>query len=290
MSFYKFTKPDGTTEHDGHIFQYPLPKNNNSEPGDWIEAPKALDVADGKDCGPGRLHLMKIPFPTYAPWPYICNEAEPGGVLVGESEEKAGYTKCRLLRTLTDEELDNLIEQEFKKRFNMSGLYSDISWVRTYKPYQNDVDPQWLKDQLKPLCELLKRPSDIQIQSIRDQSPQNKISLGYSLTDSLGYSLTDSLGYILEYSLYSLEDSLGSSLWDSLWDSLRNSLRNSLGYSLWDSLGYSLWYSLRNSLFYYTGLKLDKKPKPELQKLIEVFKMGVTPIGWSDKKLLVIGK
>jgi len=208
-------------------------------------------MVDYMDCGPGRLHFMKVPFPMYAPWPYVCHEVEPAGICLGESVEKAGWTGGRLLRTLSEAELDAAIETEFGRRFGVAGLYSPIAWARLYQPFQQQPPPAvQIEQQLQPFLRLLGR----------SESGLKIISIA-SLRDSLRVSLRASLG-------------------DSLWDSL--------GASLWDSLRASLGASLQASLVLSTGSRLAGTPKPELDALLDVWRAGACPVGFSGGSLVVL--
>ena len=93
---FKFLDPTGCTEYDGKRFQYNLPMRGEK----WARTdhPTPANVPDGNDCGPGRIHAMKINSSKYAPlnwWPWHLKPA-PGSLLVGESKEKCGYTSIVL--------------------------------------------------------------------------------------------------------------------------------------------------------------------------------------------------
>jgi len=85
--YWKFLSPNGATEYGGKEFFYNLPANGKK----WSAPtwhPNPLDEPDGRDRGPGRLHLMKEFDAKYAPsnwWPWY---ARPVGVVLGESDKK----------------------------------------------------------------------------------------------------------------------------------------------------------------------------------------------------------
>ena len=111
MKGYKFLTPYGstkgrnadgaTTDRHGQPPEtfYPLPQPGEKW-GPWFPHPNPA-VPDGKDCGPGRWHIMKSIDARYAPNAWWVWYAEGRGV-VGESSEKYGVTEIRLRRiTLT---------------------------------------------------------------------------------------------------------------------------------------------------------------------------------------------
>ena len=241
---YKFTKENLTTTYDGTSFQYKI--------GEWVSAP-GVAVPDGNDCGPNRLHLMKSINPKYAPPYFICHEAEGDGI-IGESSEKAGYKRVRLVRTLTDEELDTGIDRDvWEKKLGRAGMWLPIAWSRKATFLDRPIDEGWVTEQLKPLHSFL-----------------GKKWMGVVCGDA------------------SLRASLRASLWSSLGDSLRDSLRASLRASLRGSLGASLRASLWDSLLYERGYTILGQPKPELEALLEVWKAGACPLGWDGSGQMIV--
>ena len=94
---FKFLTPWGTTQYSGVELAYHLPAPGQK----WSEVTWAPDMqtrADGLDCGPGGLHLMKTLSVIYAPihwWPWY---AQPVGLVLGESAEKLRVQGVRLRR------------------------------------------------------------------------------------------------------------------------------------------------------------------------------------------------
>ena len=91
---FKFLDPKGCTEYGGKKFQYKLPKGRGWGP--WNVHPEPA-VQDGKDCGPGRLHVMLNLNARYAPpkWrAWYCEFSD----IVGGSNEKVGVRMLRLKR------------------------------------------------------------------------------------------------------------------------------------------------------------------------------------------------
>jgi hypothetical protein len=92
---WKFLTPWGSTQYNEGEFFYPLPAPGEKW-GAWIAHPEPVKP-DGKDCGPGRLHVMRRLSAKYAPrtwWPWYVQYR---GV-VGESDEKVGARELRLRR------------------------------------------------------------------------------------------------------------------------------------------------------------------------------------------------
>jgi len=93
---FKFLDPSGCTRYGGQYFVYNLP--GSGEKWAMTRHPNPAE-ADGKPCGPGRLHLMKGLDARYAPamwWPWWAK----GKGLTGEDDEKAAYTEVHLRRIL----------------------------------------------------------------------------------------------------------------------------------------------------------------------------------------------
>ena len=92
---FKFLNGYNATTHKGNDFVYPVP-GPGEKWGAWFAHPEPSEP-DGKDCGPGRIHVMKKLDTSYAPtnwWPWFC---EYRGV-IGESDEKLGVREIRLRR------------------------------------------------------------------------------------------------------------------------------------------------------------------------------------------------
>ena len=92
---FKFLNGYNATTHDGKDLVYPVPAPDEKW-GSWFAHPKPAEP-DGKDCGEGRLHVMKKLDASYAPdnwWVWFC---EYRGV-IGESSEKLGVREIRLRR------------------------------------------------------------------------------------------------------------------------------------------------------------------------------------------------
>jgi len=93
---WKFLSPNCTTEYQGVEFAYPTPA-----PGkvwsEWFAHPNPA-LADGYDCGPGRLHVMRKLDARYAPkpawWPWFVQYRD----VIGSSVEKVGVRELRLRR------------------------------------------------------------------------------------------------------------------------------------------------------------------------------------------------
>ena len=91
MGYWKFLTPNGSTVYDGVEFVYNLPGRGEK----WSEPtmhPDPLDKRDGKDCGPGGLHLMNEINACYAPNNWWIWYARPVGEILGDSKEK---TRCQ---------------------------------------------------------------------------------------------------------------------------------------------------------------------------------------------------
>ena len=96
---WKFLSPNGCTYHAGKEFRYNLPRVGEKW-GEWTEHPDPAEP-DGRDCGAGRLHIMRVFSSLYAPrhwWPWYAE----GEGLIGESAEKLGVARVRLRRVSRD--------------------------------------------------------------------------------------------------------------------------------------------------------------------------------------------
>jgi len=281
----KFTDQNLQTHYNETVQQYTI--------GEWVKPSDGKEPQRGESCGKGSLHLMKWMRPKYAPYPYLAHEAIGRGEL-GEDDEKVRFREVKLIRTLSDQEINQAMDDDWASRLGKAGLFLPISWVRTATFLDRPVDTIECSRLLQPTLDL------IGCIDLIGYSKPIKYLLAASSAASLWNSLWDSL-----------RDLLGESFWDSLGDSLRDSfgtlLRNSLGTSLWDSLGTSLkdslgnsfWNSLRNSLrnslwkslWFKIGFEMTGKPKQELADLLSVWQMGACPVGETDDSFLVlIGK
>ncbi|NIQ08561.1 MAG: pentapeptide repeat-containing protein, partial [Gammaproteobacteria bacterium] len=127
MNGWKFLSPAGATEYMGKEFFYNLPA-----PGEkWSRItwhPDPIEEADGQDCGPGRLHVMKHFDVRYAPtnwWPWFCR----GINVVGESHEKFGAQGVQL-RRVSKKTYYYMLQRGYLSGANLSGatLYgADLS-------------------------------------------------------------------------------------------------------------------------------------------------------------------
>jgi len=92
---WKFLDPTGSTYYEGKQFQYVLPRPGEKW-GGVTYAPDPITEDDSKDCGPGRIHLMKRPTNPYGPrngWPWY---AKAGGIIREGSDEKFWGTSVQL--------------------------------------------------------------------------------------------------------------------------------------------------------------------------------------------------
>ena len=191
--YYKFTNLDLQTRYEKHLQQYVL--------GKWIEPVDGIrGTKGGQACGAGSIHLMKVMRPIYISYPYLVHEAIGWGKL-GEDEEKARFRKVKLLRTLSDEEIDQAIDDDWARRLGQKGLFLPIAWARTATYLDRPVEKARIEQLIQGIANLCQKPSKVE----------------WKTGDSLGSNLGDSLRSSLQDSLWS---SLRSSLWSSLWSSL----------------------------------------------------------------------
>lgn len=92
----KFLDPTGCTYYNNEAFQYNLPQHGEK----WSKTTIHPEPAepDGKACGPGRLHQMKVMRVDYAPinwWPWWSRGI---GDQLGQDQEKRGWAGLRLRR------------------------------------------------------------------------------------------------------------------------------------------------------------------------------------------------
>ena len=183
---FKFTDKNLQTQHAGNVQQYVI--------GEWVKPADGKMAQYGEPCGEGSLHLMKHMRPIYAPYPYLAHEAKGKGKM-GEDSEKARYKEVKLIRTLTDDEINRAMDDDWASQLGRHGLFLPIAWARTATFLDRPVNQEKCRRLLKPLCCLLGKPSIIEFIDMRD-------SLRASLGDSLRDSLRDSLWVSLWASLY----------------------------------------------------------------------------------------
>ena len=90
---FKLLDPTGATYRDGVRFGYHLPAPGEKW-SEWTRHPEPAEF-DGKDSGPGRIHLMRRIDARYADrnwWPWFAQWTG----LVGASDEKLGVVEVRL--------------------------------------------------------------------------------------------------------------------------------------------------------------------------------------------------
>jgi len=93
---WKFLDPSGCTYYEGKPFVYNLP--GRGEKWKRTDHPDPVASADGRACGPGRLHLMNSLNARYAPHRWQPWAARGVALLVGGDCEKTGYTAVELRR------------------------------------------------------------------------------------------------------------------------------------------------------------------------------------------------
>ena len=91
---WKFLNPYGVTEYGGEETIYPLPGPNEK----WgLALSHPNPITDGKDCGPGRYHMMRSLDARHAPsnwWPWFAR----GRGIAGKSGEKVGVHTIEIRR------------------------------------------------------------------------------------------------------------------------------------------------------------------------------------------------
>jgi len=262
----KFTDQNLQTHHNKTVQQYTI--------GEWVKPCDGFKSLKGNACGAGSLHLMKAMRPKYAPYPYLAHEAIGRGKL-GEDDEKVRFREVKLIRTLSDQEINEGIDNDWTNRLGKAGLFLPISWVRTTTFLDRPVDTIECSRLLQGTIDLIGCNKPIK----------------YLLTASSGASLAT----LLRDSLRSLlGDSLRDLLWGSLrgpsWDSLRDLFYDSFGNSLWGSLDDLSYDSLWDSLLSERGFELAGKPRQELRDLVKVWKMGACPVGQAKNSFIVLVK
>lgn len=139
---FKFLDPTGATYYNGIETVYPLPAPGEKWGPEFVHPNPA--EPDGKDCGPGRWHVMKRPSADHAPdswWPWYVQST---GVIVGESKKKFGTTALRL-RRISQKAWHRIIRMGWCSSANLSGanlfkanlhkanLYgANLSWANLY--------------------------------------------------------------------------------------------------------------------------------------------------------------
>ena len=118
--YWKFLTPNGATEYQGKEFVYNLPQAGEK----WSRPtmhPEPLDEPDGRDCGPGGLHLMKHFGAQYAPMNWYPWYARPVGKTLGESGEKIRVQGVELRR---------VNKKAFHRMIRLGWLrWADLSWA-----------------------------------------------------------------------------------------------------------------------------------------------------------------
>ena len=116
---FKFLDPTGSTYYEGEQFKYNLP-HNDQKWSDITYAHNPITKDDGKDCGEGRLHIMRKPTNPYGPrnwWPWYVKS---GGVVTQGNEEKFGATQIQL-KVITPNVWYRMIRLGWCKGANLSG-------------------------------------------------------------------------------------------------------------------------------------------------------------------------
>src|SRR5690606_22018553 len=126
--------------------------------------------------------------------------------IIVKSKDKFRCKKLKVLKILTEEEIDKQLEKEFTEKFGQKGLWNFVKEFRNKKFLTRKFNDEDKKEIKKLLIKTNKKLSPYGWEYKDNVRFISAVSLGYSLWDSLGVSL-------------------GDSLWDSLWDSLRYSLR-----------------------------------------------------------------
>jgi len=118
MTYFKFLDPTGCTHYDGKPFVYNLPRQNEKWAETWHDNP-ALEP-DGKDCGPGGLHLMRRLDVEFAPPNWWVWWARPLGDILGQSSDKT-RSQGVALRRISPAVWHKCLRLGWGKRANLRG-------------------------------------------------------------------------------------------------------------------------------------------------------------------------
>jgi hypothetical protein len=117
---WKFLTPAGTTESDDYgSFEYSLPLRGEK----WsaVTAHPTPAEPDGRDCGPGRLHVMNKIDAKYAPkvwWPWYVRYDTMR--IIGGTKEKTSVSQLQL-RRIGPKVFHRMIRLGWTKGANLSG-------------------------------------------------------------------------------------------------------------------------------------------------------------------------
>jgi hypothetical protein len=114
---WKFLNPYGATIYNGVETLYPLPRPDEKW-GPWFVHPQPVEP-DGKDCGPGRWHVMNLMSADFATDDWWVWFAEYRGI-IGQSTNKTGVREIRL-RRVTRKAFIRVIRWGWCRRANLEG-------------------------------------------------------------------------------------------------------------------------------------------------------------------------
>lgn len=295
--YYKFTDPDGFIIRGSEVAEvrYPLPKNGM--PGEW------LDTLNPYTWWGSQLSTRVLTDYDTPPY-YVCFEAEgqePLDHYVRNNNPRRGFGKVRLIRQLTDEELDHRIDQEFANQLGRPNIYLPVSWTRKATFLDRPIDFQDLSTKIWQVAVSLGRVDNIEF------LPKSKIKgldsnfFDYhedSLIAALYTHFSDDLHKLGLVEISGSEVGLNYCLNHSVTENLRANIHKALNYNNTYNhethdfkkitIEETFPLNILESIYYERAFTLVKKPIPELETLLAIWRSGVLPLGWYENKFVCI--
>lgn len=300
--YYKFTDPEGYIIRGSAVaeMKYSIPPDG-SVPGEWVDT-----VNNGYRYWAGRLSKRILPDYDTPPF-YICFEAE-GQEMAGHWSEKnnpdyALFSKVRLIRQLTDEELDGGIDREFTRQLGAPNIYLPINWARKAAFLDRPVDLGILGSKLWQISLFLGKLDNIHFLPKSETDILNPELFNYDENSLIAVLYRNLSGKLHEFGFiewgaansglgYCLDFSIRQNLYASIYEALGryedfHKIQPSEGkriISIEDTLCCNIW----ESIYFERAFGLLGKPIAELNILLDVWKSGALPLGWYQDKFICI--
>ena len=246
--YYKLTKPDGTSFHDGRT-KYRVGHTTRKRK---CENPEI--------CSKDVLHASKdlVDAIKYAKIPFAIHRV--AGVPVAEEADISGFFSLKVIETIPESEYDDLLGFRYHE------------FVNPIDPF--DVPAPDITDEIISLVREWDSVRRLVWNSVKD-------SVIYSVWNSVIVSLWDPACD----SVWDLiRNSVKVSVWDSVWNSVKDSVWNSVKDSVWDSV----WAYIGSLFLHIETWKYVKpdewnKGKYPFESGAKLWKMGLIPVFYDGK-------